>query len=57
MYFIHFFFFQIEADVTGTPLDLEVQLPITVATIPLNNYNYAAPATPGAVITEQPSGM
>ena len=45
--------FQFEADISSTPLDAEVKLPVIIGTVPLQQSLYADPS---AVVVDQPSG-
>ncbi|XP_038076363.1 arrestin domain-containing protein 3-like [Patiria miniata] len=46
------YFVEFEGDVSSTPLDAEVKLPVTIGTVPLYQSQYPDPS---AVVSEQPS--
>ncbi|XP_072051337.1 arrestin domain-containing protein 3-like [Amphiura filiformis] len=48
------YYVEFEADVSGTPFDLELKLPITIGTVPLFSA-YSAAFPPGDVVTQQPT--
>ncbi|XP_072022980.1 arrestin domain-containing protein 3-like [Amphiura filiformis] len=49
------YYIEFEADVSGTPFDLELKLPITIGTVPLYSAYYSAAFPPGEVVTQQPT--
>ncbi|XP_072051575.1 uncharacterized protein [Amphiura filiformis] len=49
------YYVEVEADVSGTPFDLELKLPITIGTVPLESLYYSVAFPPGEVISQQPT--
>ncbi|XP_072050615.1 uncharacterized protein [Amphiura filiformis] len=49
------YYVEVEADVSGTPFDLELKLPITIGTVPLYSAYYSTAFPPGEVISQQPT--